>query len=199
MTFRTDFLNSKILGLCGNDGRLVPPRGMGGQAQADELAALGRALDRLAPSSGYESWWSRFEDALLAAATTRAWPLIGDVERAAKSLREGDMRRASSPGTSSGIEPAHIYGIVEEWWLRFRDAGPASLPNAGHAKRLVEAGHAAYGELWRKGFPIPDSAREQAKAEKAPDHEAVLAEIRKMGERLRPTGIRNPAFAGAAE
>ena len=202
MTLRMTYLNGKLFSLCGPDGRLVPPLRMGQQAQADELAALGRALDRLAPASGYEAWWPRFEDALMGAATTRAWPLIGDVERAAKSLREVEKARLASPGSyAPENEPPHIYQIVEEWWLKFRDAGPGSVPRPHHAKRLVDAGHATWGELWRKGFPIPDYARDAAKTEKDPSHEAILADIRAMGERLRAnaSGIRNPAFAGAAE
>lgn len=199
-TIRVTFLNAKLFGLCGPDGRLVPPRGMGQQAQADELAALGRALDRLAPSTAYEAWWPRFEDALMSAATTRAWPLIGDVERAAKSVRETEQAsRAAASRSDPGLEPAHIYAMVEEWWRKFRDAGPGSVPKAHHAHRLVAAGLATWGELWRKGFPIPDAMRETAKAERDPGHEAILADIRAMGDRLRGTGIRNPAFAGAAE
>lgn len=193
---RREYLDDRLDALL---ARLTPPARMQPQAQLDETAALGRALDRLAPSSGWEAWWTRFEDALLALATTRAWPLVGDLERAASRLRERDTETAKAAAGTD--EPEYLYAMVEEWWLKHRNAGPGSVPKEHHAKRLVDANLATWGELRRKGFPIPLWAKPIAMAEHDPNHEAILDDIHATGDRLRgaPRGSladRHPIYSG---
>lgn len=192
---RKEFLAARLLALCGPAGRLVPPRGMGPAAQADELAALGRAVSSAAPSAYYEAWWSRFEDALLGGLTSRAWPTLGEIRRAAREVQSAD--KAGAGPTAGAEEPPYIYQYVEEWWRKFHAAGPGSLPKSGHAVRLVNAGLATWGQLWRVGFPIPDWARPAAMEERDPAHEAILADIRAMGERLRAQEAAKPHAHGA--
>lgn len=193
---RKEFFDARLFALCGPAGRLVPPQRMGPAAQADELAALARAINSAAPSLGYEAWWPRFEDALLAGLSSRAWPTLGEVRRAAREVQAAAKARADE--AAGPDEPPHIYQMVEEWWLKFRASGPGSLPRQGHASRLVDAGHATWGQLWRAGFPIPDWARATAMAEPDPAHEAILADIRAVGERLRAQNVRKtgPAWPG---
>ena len=183
MSHRTDFLDGKLLDLCGPTGRLRAPASYGERAQADELAALGRAVDRSAPTTGYEAWWSRFEDALLETLKTRAWPTVSEIARAAERIRGQQV--AAAQADPLGNEPAHLYEMVVEWWLKFRSAGPGSIPKDRHAQRLVNDGHATWGELRRAGFSIPAWAKERAKAERDPNHERILADIHAMGSHLR--------------
>lgn len=194
---RKEFLDGRLFALCGPAGRLVAPQRMGQTAQADELAALGRAINGAAPSVGYEAWWPRFEDALLGGLASRAWPTLSEIRRAAREVQTTAKARAEQ--ATAADEPPHIFQIVEEWWLKFRSAGPGSLPKQGHARRLVDAGQATWGQLWRAGFPIPDWARGQAMEERDPAHETILAGIREMGERLRSQDVRKPGAGRPTE
>lgn len=195
---RKEFLDGRLFALCGPAGRLVPPRGMGEAAQKDELAALARAISGIAPSFGYESWWTRFEDVLLGGLNSRAWPAIADVRRAGRELQEAARAGAARPGLGAADENPQVYEMVEQWWLRFGAPGPGAMARARHAQRLVEAGHASWGRLWRAGFPIPDWARREAMAERDGDHERILGELLAMGAQLSGQRISNPLFSSAA-
>lgn len=195
---RSDFLEVKLLAMCGPNRMLVPPKGMGEAAQADTLALLGRALDGVAPTVGYEAWWSRFEIALLGGLTSRAWPAVADVVRAAKEVQVSSKEAAANASLMGAGEAPHIAQMVEDWWKQFRRPGPGSLPRHHHAKPMVDAGLATYGQLWRAGFPLPQWAVEIAKAEQDPDHAAISREIEDMAARLRGQGVHNPAFASSA-
>jgi hypothetical protein len=88
---RTEFLAGKVQSLL---DRLTPPSSMQGkpQAQADEIAALMRAVASHAPTVGYDEWWPRFEDALLGNRRARVWPSLSawhDAGRAAGSSAKG--------------------------------------------------------------------------------------------------------------
>lgn len=199
MTDRTDYLDRQLDTLL---GCMSPPARMPADSQVAEMQALGRAVDRLAPASGYEAWWLRFEDAVRALATTRAWPTCSDLERAAAKLRD-DATAKNAAAAAGGDEPAYIYDFVAEWWGKFRSAGPGSLPKEHHAKRLVDAGLASWGELRRRGFPIPLWARDMAMAERDPKHDEIMEDIRIMGDRLRANGApggglrpRHPIHSG---
>jgi len=112
---------------------------------------------------------------------SRNWPTIAAM---VKALREASKLPAT---TTSEDEPPHIYDMVADWWREKGGAFP-SLAKRHHAARLVQAGLATWGELRRKGFPIPDERVEEAKAEPDPHHEAKLAEIAAVAERLRTSG-----------
>lgn len=195
---RKEFLDGRLFALCGPAGRLVPPRGMGETAQKDELAALARAISGVAPSFGYEAWWTRFEDALLGGLSSRAWPSMADLRRAGRELQEAARAGVARPGPGAADENPQVYEMVEQWWLRFGAPGPGAMACARHAQRLVEAGYASWGRLWRAGFPIPDWARREAMAERDVDHQRILEELRAMGEQLSRQTISNPAFSARA-
>lgn len=194
---RKAYLDARLFALCGPEGRLVPPQRMGKAAQADELAALRRAINGAAPLSGYEVWWPRFEDALLGGLSSRAWPTLGEIRRAVREMQAAAKARADQ--ATAYDEPPLAFQIVEEWWLKFRAAGPGSLPRPGHARRLVDAGHATWGQLWRAGFPIPDWARSRAMEEPDPAHETILADLREMSERRRAQNVRQSGPGRSSE
>ena len=77
---KVQYLEAKLKGYL---GRRSPPRGMAPEAQVDEIAALVRAVGRLAPDSGYQEWWPRIEDALDRSLVTRAWPTVRELSDAA--------------------------------------------------------------------------------------------------------------------
>lgn len=125
--------------------------------------------------------------------TARTWPTIAQLVKAISVAA-----RPPQADATSGIEPDFIFAMVLDWWVQFRGPFP-SLARWTHAARIVAAGHATWGQLWRAGFPIPFDRIEDAKAERDPDHERILADIRAMGDRLRGSGVSNPAFRRAAE
>ena len=172
--------------------RMVPPRGLGDQAQQDETAALSRALDRMAPGGGYEAWWERFEDALLGIMTTRAWPTVGEVTKAGKSIGFG-----GSDQRASG-EPPQLYDWIREWWLRHHDCPRHLKPQEHHSRRLVADRLATWGELWRRGFPVPRELVRAAKEEPDPKHQGIMEDLQAMGRRIRGEEIEplDKRFAG---
>lgn len=62
------------------------------QAQRDEMAALARALIKLAPLTGYQDWCADFIDRLAMDAQTRAWPTQSEMQAAAKALRKSAIQ-----------------------------------------------------------------------------------------------------------
>lgn len=188
-------LTDKLISLCGPGGRLSPPRQMQQAAQQDELASLGRAIERAAPQTGdLDAWWIEFEDALLEMATTRAWPTVHDISRAAAKVRDQRAQSAKA-ATSIADEPGHLYQMVLDWWRQFGDCGPGSVPKEHHAKRLVDDGEATWGQLRRAGFPIPFWAKDKAMSEPDPKHPQIMRDLEAMAARMRgaPRGdIRLP-------
>lgn len=77
------------------------------QAQRDEMAALARALIKLAPLTGYQDWCADFIDRLAMDAQTRAWPTQSEMQAAAKALRKSAIQPFDSEG-STKIDPRKI-------------------------------------------------------------------------------------------
>lgn len=77
------------------------------QAQRDEMAALARALIKLAPLNGYQDWCADFIDRLAMDAQTRAWPTQGEMQAAAKALRKSAIQPFDSEGEKK-IDPRKI-------------------------------------------------------------------------------------------
>lgn len=134
-------------------------------AQAAELASLLRTIETMAPHEGWQSWYQRFEDALGRVQKNRIWPTAGEIEDAgrAASQQQANDQLYRSTGGDPNAEPSYLYDMVAEWWLRFRDPGPGSVPKEHHAARLVQDGHATWGELFRVGFPIPKERYREAR------------------------------------
>lgn len=77
------------------------------QAQRDEMAALARALIKLAPLTGYQDWCADFIDRLAMDAQTRAWPTQGEMQAAAKALRKSAIQPFNSEGAAK-IDPLKV-------------------------------------------------------------------------------------------
>ena len=199
MSIRSDTLETKLSALL---KRLSPPRLMTVEVQADEMDALARAIDRAAPRDGYDAWWPQFEDSLLSSMTTRAWPTVGEIARAAKSIH------APRSATEAETESHEVYGWILEWWHKHRDC-PRHLAKSHHACRMIAEGIATPGQLRRGGFPLTDRDMAAAEAEPDPQHPSILADIHAIGDRIRDNKAASAAagaggtwkhpFAGAAE
>ena len=157
--------------------RREEPRALVGKpdAQAAELASLLRTVDAVAPPEGWLDWYPRFEAILSRSQRTRVWPTDAEIEAAGRAASQ-QMAQATLDSGKAGdpsAEPSYIYGMVRDWWLQHRSAGPGSVPKEHHAELLVEQGHATYGALWRKNFPIPRQHVAAARAEREPQQETL--------------------------
>ncbi len=86
MGYRDNFITGKVRSFL--DRKSVPHNLDGKpEAQMDELSALVRAVLRYSPRVEYEDWWPRFEDRLDEECTTRGWPKVSDIKKAASGLR----------------------------------------------------------------------------------------------------------------
>jgi hypothetical protein len=127
--------------------------------------------------------------------TSRTWPTIAALTKAL-GVAMAPPRAAPTEGDDEAI-----YGMVRDWWTQHGDAMP-STAKMHHAERLVREGHATWGQLHRKCFPLPDWAREHWLAETDPKHPAMLADLVDLGVRLRanqaPRGDLGRAIINAA-
>lgn len=126
--------------------------------------------------------------------TSRQWPTIAALVKSLKRALEPPA--VVSDGDKRASEEA-IYELVRGWWQEFRGPLP-SVANEGHAIRLEREGLASWGQLRRSGFAIPSFAVDEAMSEPDPNHDAIMASLRDIGDRLRaneaPRGdIRRPA------
>lgn len=177
---RKEFLVNKLKAYL---ERRTPPKNITGregeemtQAMKDEIASLFRAIDRLAPKDGYDDWWNRFEDAVLRNEKTRAWPIVGDLQRAAEAIKP-------KAGTNVSVdEPAQIYEMVVYWWRKFKDPHPA-IARPHHADRMVKEGVATPIELHEAGFKGGPGWMDKVRAcdTDTPHNQKVRAEIAAMG------------------
>lgn len=123
----------------------------------------------------------RFARAVRVSNASRKWPTIGTLCKALKAA----LQVPAPVVTNADDEPPHIYEMVREWWLKFRDAGPGGLPKPHHAARLIADGAATPGQLRRGGFPLTGLLLEQAMTEPDPNHPAILGEITALADELK--------------
>lgn len=83
---RTEFLTNRVSSLL---SRFSPPRAIANneEAKSDEVQIIMEAVNRFAPSKGYEDWWPKFERELLENHETRSWPLLSELKKAAGKIR----------------------------------------------------------------------------------------------------------------
>lgn len=175
--------------LSGMLGRLSPPRGIANseRAMGEEVAALAKALSRAAPAQGYRAWFDDFADALASRAKTRAWPIVSEIESAAKAVAD------RSAHTSSGPDNADFYEIkaverMADWFGKFRSQMPshgkpsrtAALIRQGVLRDLREARFC--------GFDLSDEQMADAVAmpmgpDEARHHNAITADLMAIAER----------------
>lgn len=181
MSERTDTISASLDRLL---SRLTPPRGLTPQAQLDETAALMRAIDRAAPGGGLDVWWTKFEDALLGAQETRAWPTVFEVQRAANSMLDRD-KAARSASTANDDEIAYQHMV--EFWVMCRTIRRA-VARPGFVERMVREKIATWGEVLWSGADIPRWAFEIADRENRDKSDAVLEQLRRSTAHLRAEG-----------
>jgi hypothetical protein len=119
--------------------------------------------------------------AVRASNPSRSWPTINTLLKA--------LNVAIAPPVVVGFNDEaaakeRAYQFVKEWWIKHGDTMPR-LARMEHAQRLVSDGVATWGKLHRKCFPLPDWAYDLWMNEPDPNHEALLADIRALGEQLR--------------
>lgn len=100
--------------------RRSPPQFMAKNdtAQAEEVAALVRAVGRAAPDSGYQEWWPRLEDALDRDLKTRAWPNVHEIMEAARKV--GGRSEEAGRGDRAKLSYDNLKALDDEILPRAR-------------------------------------------------------------------------------
>ena len=170
-------------------GRLSPPRSIAGseRAMGEEVAALAKALSRAAPSQGYRAWFDDFADALASRAKTRAWPIVSEIEAAARAVAD---RSAQS---SSGADNADFYEIkaverMADWFGKFRSQMPSHGKSSRTAALIRQGVLRDLREARFCGFDLSDEQMAAAVAmpigaDEARHHNAITADLMAIAER----------------
>lgn len=175
--------------LSGMLGRLSPPRGIANsqQAMGEEIAALTKSLSRAAPSQGYRAWFDDFADALASRAKTRAWPIVSEIEAAARAVADRSAQTSSGPGNADFYEIKAVERMAD-WFRKFRSQMPghgnpsrtAALINQGVLRDLREArfcGFELSDEQMADAFSLPMGPDE------ARHNNAITADLMAIAER----------------
>ena len=112
---------------------------------------------------------------------SRTWPTIPVLLKALRAAMKGNAELTDEQRATA------ILDMVRDWWMRFRDPLP-TVATEEHAVALHGEGLATWGELRRRGFPLPFWAKERAMQEPDPAHDGIMEGIKAMGERLRANG-----------
>ena len=175
--------------LSGLLGRLSPPRNIANNpaAIAEEIGALAKSVSRLAPNHGYREWFIAFSDALASRMKTRAYPIVSELEAAARDIAH------QSGNVSSGAESADFYELkaverMADWFGKFRSQMPshgkpsrtAALVRQGVLRDLREARFC--------GFDLSDEQMAAAVAlpmgpDEARHHNSVTGDLVAIAER----------------
>lgn len=165
--------------------RLSPPLSIKASkpAQMAETAAMLKAINRLAPTTGYGDWWPAFEDALMRKAKTRAWPIISEIEAAAQM----PGRQAAS---DDAVEAAAVQRMTE-WFAKFRDQMPSHGKPSRTAALIRQGVLANEAEARFRGFDLSDDQLKRAKTQRdcADDratHERVLDSLAALRAEREP-------------
>lgn len=174
--------------LSGVLGRLSPPRGIANseKAMTEEMAALFKALSACAPNQGYRQWFTDFADALASRAKTRAWPIVSEIQAAAKAV--ADQSRGGDTSVGADFYEVKAIDRMEEWFRKFGDQMP------GHGKSSRTEALIRRGVLKNirdarfRGFDLTieqsASARDMPEsAEEAAHHAEVMARLTEITER----------------
>ncbi|NAZ37168.1 hypothetical protein [Rubellimicrobium sp. CFH 75288] len=158
MTDRNDHLEARLRALL---ARRTPPRGIAGQALADEAESLIAAVLRLAPAMGYEAWWEAVARTVEERHRSRSWPTVGDIADAAREVRTRSPGHDAGPAAADQHREAAMVDLLER---HFRATG-APLGGVNRASRtaaLIRRGVLADArEARHRGFDLsPDQAAE---------------------------------------
>lgn len=103
--------------------RYSPPRSISSdpQAKADEAQMIITAVVRFAPSAGFPEWWSQVAFEIARHMTTRAWPLVSEVETACRAVTEAN--RSSNSASQGPCEETNL-DLMAAWFRRHNDEAP---------------------------------------------------------------------------
>lgn len=120
MNTTEQIIEAKLLGYL---DRRTPPRQIinNTAAQADEIAAILRALLRFRPSGDLNAWWERLEDSLSETCETYSWPLPKHFSKAADTASRSSQSTPSSDWTPDPVrinaKRMNAGEVVSEFWL----------------------------------------------------------------------------------
>ena len=175
--------------------RYKRPEHLGEESARSELRDMVEDLNAewpLMSEAVMEETAQRMFRELRASHTSRSWPTIGAMTKALKAA-------LSQPqATAATGEPPQLYEWIREWWLRHRDCPRHLKPQEHHSRRLVDERVVTWGELWRRGFPVPRELVRVAKEEPDPKHQGIMEDLQAMGRRIRGEEIEplDKRFAG---
>lgn len=152
---RDEFLGQRLTILL---DRLSPPNAI--KARPDlmqaEVSQLVGTVRHLAPSRGYESWWEDFEGALLARMTTRAWPIVSELRKAAAEIRTGKVE------VTADVE-SRMVDMLADWLAKFGDQMP-SMGRPTRTAALIERGALRdLAEARERGFDMTPEQSSEAR------------------------------------
>lgn len=181
--------------------RLSPPRSIAANtdAQRAEAAALLRSILAAAPSQGWADWWGKFEDALLRRLKTRAWPILSEVDAAARDIATASR----GENANASLNESHAIRRMVDWFGKFKN----QMPGHGRASRtraMIESG-VLRNEREAKfyGFDLSADMLETAKnqpqgREESDHHERVLSDIHAINRRIEDNKAQWREQKGAA-
>ena len=104
---RTEFLTNRVSSLL---SRFSPPRAIANNeaAKSDEVQIIMEAVNRFAPSKGYEDWWPKFERELLENHETRSWPLLSELKKAAGKIKGPQKQFMDLTGDNAEFDPYKV-------------------------------------------------------------------------------------------
>lgn len=168
--------------------RYSPPRSISSdqQAKADEARMITVAVARFAPSAGFPEWWSQVAYEIARRMTTRAWPLVSEVEAACRAVTEAN--RSNNSASQGPCEESKL-DLMAEWFRRHNDEAPGmgkpsrtiALINRGVLRGLRHARD--------RGFTLTPDQLEKAKEmppgpEELNNHNRIIEELWAIQERM---------------
>lgn len=183
--------------------RYSPPRSIATnqQAMADEARLITAAVARFAPRAGFPEWWSQVGDEIARHMTTRAWPLVSEVEAACRGVTEAN-RSNSSASQGAGEEAA--VDRMESWFRRHNDETPG-MGRPSRTVALIKRGVLRDLRHARdRGFTLTSEQLEKAKdmppgPEELRNHNRILEKLRAIQERMAPNRDETTARRATTE
>lgn len=171
--------------------RYSPPRTISSdpQAKADEARMITTAVVRFAPSAGFSEWWPQVAYEIARRMTTRAWPLVSEVEAACRAVTEAN---GSNNSATQGLCEETAIDLMAAWFRRHNDEAPG-MGKPSRTVALIERGVLRDLRHARdRGFTLTPERSEQAKdmppgPEELRNHNRVLKNIQAIEERMAPT------------
>lgn len=178
---------------------------------ADMVADLNAAWP-IQPAERFAATSEAFARAIRATYSGRTWPPIAVMLKALKAALEPAPAPREATGPASVFDMGEIRRDQLLRWCKGERSCPDHLITRENLEALAQDGliqRSAIDDMlaFARGnhgiSPEADMMRDRktlpASLMVSGNDAGILSELDAMRERLRPTGIRNPAFAGAAE